>query len=441
MISKKAGAGRWIIIAILLIAVAATAYAVLSRKSGPRLEHTIVEPIERGNFEREISGTGIIEAKQERNLNFKTAGNVLNLFVAEGDDVTANQLLAQLDTSSLERDISSNQANLVSAKAELARTRAQENIDKLDSNSSLKNAQIQEANALEAFQQAERSQSVSQQLFDAGAASQNELDAANDALARAQRQLEQAKSSVETALARKTSFNQLKAAQTKSAEARIEQLETTIANAQARLEEAKLYAPFAGTITAIDFEQGDSVSQANKINLVNIDSLNIAVKFDENRALELRQGQTATITPDANSSQKLAAIVTKVSPIAIRQGNTAQIESDLEFTEAITANSVRPGYTVTAKVLVNHLEDVFLIPLEAITEKDDTSFIYKVVEDSENIGQGKVEKVEIEVLDRNATIAAAKASNLKTDDFIALINLDNLEDGDLVDFEPPKGDS
>lgn len=441
MISKKAGAGRWIIIAILLIAVGATAFAVLSQKSGPKLEHTIVERIERGNFDREISGTGIIEAKQERKLNFKTAGNVLNLFISEGDDITANQLLAQLDTSSLERDISSNQANLVSAKAELARTKAQENIDKLDFSSNLKNAQIQEANALEAYQQAKRSQDVSKQLFEAGAASQNELDAANDALSRASRQLQQAKSSVETALARKTSFNQLKAAQSRSAEARIEQLETTIANAQERLEEAKLYAPFAGTITAIDFEEGDSVSQANKINLVNTDNLNIVAKFDENRALELAQGQTATITPDANSSQKLAAIVKKVSPVAIRKGNTAQIESDLEFTENTDTKSIRPGYTVTAKVLVNHIEDIFLIPLEAITEKDDISFVYKIIEDSENEAQGKVEKVEIEVLDRNATIAAAKTTNLKTDDFIALINLDNLEDGTDIDFDPPKDDS
>ena len=441
MSSKKAGAGRWIIIAILLIAVGATAFAVIRRKGGPKLEHTIVERLERGNFDREISGTGIIEAKQERKLNFKTAGNVSKLFVAEGDKVTANQLLAQLDTSSLEREISSSQSNLVSARAELARTQAQEDIDKLDFNSNVKNAQIQEANALEAYNQAKASQDVSKQLFEAGAASKNELDAANDALARASRQLQQAKTSVETALARKTSFNQLKAAQSRSAEARIEQLQTSIANTQERLEEAKLYAPFAGTITAIGFEEGDSVSQANKINLVNTDSLNIIVKFDENRALELAQGQTATITPDANSSQKLAAVVKKVSPIAIRNGNTAQIESDLEFTQNTTTNSVRPGYTVTAKVLVNHLEDVFLIPLEAITEKDDISFIYKVVEDSENLGQGKIKKIEIEVLDRNATIAAAKSANLKTDDFIALINLDNLEDGDAVDFDPPKDDS
>ncbi len=440
MISKKAGAGRWLIIALLVIAVAAAAFAVIRRRSGPKLEHTIVEPLEYGEFKRQISGTGIIEAKQERSLSFKTTGTVLTLLVAEGDKVSANSLLATLDTSALEREISSNQANLVSAQAELARTKAQENIDKLDFDSNVKNAQIAQANAQEAYEQARRLQNVSKQLFDTGAASQNELDAANDSLARAERQLQQARTSVETALARKTSFNQLKTARLRSAEARIEQLQTTIANAKERLEEAKLYAPFAGTITAIGFEQGDSVSQANKINLVNTDDLNIAAKFDENRALELKQGQSATIIPDADSNQKLKAIVKRVSPVAIRQGNTAQIESDLEFV-AKPENSVRPGYTVTAKVLVNHLEDVFLVPLEAITEKDDVSFIYKVNKSTESKGQGKVEKVEIEVLDRNATIAAAKSDSLAKDDLIALINLDNLEDGDLVDYDPPKDGS
>jgi multidrug efflux pump subunit AcrA (membrane-fusion protein) len=85
-------------------------------------------------------------------------------------------------------------------------------------------------------------------------------------------------------------------------------------------------------------------------------------------------------------------------------------------------------------VTVNALENVLLVPLEAVSEEDDESFVYKVVE--RQAGQGTVEKVPVKVLDRNATLAATQSDALKADDLIAVINLEELKAGDAVTYDP-----
>lgn len=436
MRKKRGGIGRWIVIGVLVLAVAGAVFAVVRRNSAPDSKRTLVESIMTGDFVREVSGTGIVEAALERNLTFNTTGTVDEILVKEGDDVIAQQVLAKLDVASLERDIASTSASLQSARADLDRLGAQQQVDSLDIQSSVASSQDALANAQQVLADAQKNLSTLEQLFNKGAASQNEFNSAKDAVASAQRRVDQSALSLESASTRLSSLNQLTSAQRASSEAQVSQLETTLANLQERIDEASLSAPFAGTITSIGFEVGDQAAPGSIVKLVDSSSLFITAKYDENRAAELRQGQVASITPDADANQKLDATVRRVSTVADRSGNAAQLEVELDFSNSddVSSGLVRPGYTVTSRVTVNALDDVLLVPLEAITEQDGESFVYKVTQSEE--GQGSVEQAVIEVLDRNATIAAATSSSLKASDLIAVINLDELEEGDLVSYDP-----
>ena len=436
MQTRHGGVGRWIVIGILVLAVAAAVFAVIRRNQGPDTKRTLVEAVEAGEFVREVSGTGIVEAALERNVTFKTSGTVDEIPVNEGDDVSSGDTLAKLNIASLERDVASTRASLQSAEADLNRLDAQQDVDRLDIQSSVASGQDAVANAEQALADAERNLATIEQLFSTGAASLNELNNARDAAASAQRRLDQASLNLESASTRLASFDQLASAQRASSEAQITQLETSLANLEERIDEATLIAPFGGTVTSIDFEVGDQAAPGSVIKLVDSSSLFITANFDENRAAELERGQTATITPDADANQILDAIVRRVSTVANRTGNAAQLEVELDFrnSEDIRRGIVRPGYTVTSRVTVNALDNVLLIPLEAITERDGESFVYKVSESE--AGLGTVQKAIIEVLDRNATIAAATSSNLTASDLIAVINLDELEEGDDVSYDP-----
>jgi HlyD family secretion protein len=453
MRSTYGGIGRWVIIGIVVLAVAATAFAFLRRGNGPELKRTSVERVTQDEFVRDVSGSGTIQAERERTLSFGRTGTVAEVFVAEGDVVAAGQPLARLDTASLERDLASNQASQGSARAELTRTEAQQNVDRLDTDSSLVTARDAVANAEASLAEAQRTLDTTQRLFDAGAASQTELTTAQNAYNTASRTLEQTRLTLQSAQTKQGSFGELTAAQRASAQAQIAGLETAAANLQAQINEATLVAPFAGTVTDIGFKVGDQLGQVSAstesssaatgtVQIVDVSSLFVSANFDENRALELQPGQAAVITPDADTRRTLDATLRRVGKVATRTGTSgaAQVEAEFDLSKvALESPVARPGYTVTARVTVNAIENAVLVPLEAVTEEDDQSFVYKVTETE--AGQGTVEKIAVTILDRNATLAAAQSDALGADDLIAVINLEELQAGDSVSYDPVESET
>ncbi len=445
MKDRRGAARRWLLIIVAVVVVAGVAFVFLRRSSAPQGARTAVERVTAGEFTRDVSGTGVVEAAQERTLTFGMSGTVAEIPVQEGARVAAGAVLASLDTAALERDLASNQASLASAQADARRLAAQQRVDELDTASGVDTARSSLENAREALREAQTSLSTTQRLFDAGATSQSDLTAAQDAAAQAQRAVSQAEAALQTAESRNASFAQLSDAQTSSSEATIAGLETTIANLQENLGEATLTAPFAGVVSSVGFDVGDQVSAAGgaAVTLVDTSSLSVKADFDENRALELAAGQSASIVPDADTNRSFEAVVRRVSPVANRDGSAAQVEAELDFTGgaqgAVDAGLIKPGYTVTARVTVNDIENTLLVPLEAVSEEDNTNWVYKVTQSAP--GEGVAERVTLDVLDRNATLAAAQSDDLNAGDLIAVINLDTLEDGGPVQYDPLTDDA
>ncbi len=439
--------GRWLILIVLVVAGAAGVYGFLQRGDGATGQRTLVERVERDAFVRDVSGTGTVEAAQTRTLTFGSVGTVAELNVSEGDEVEAGAVLARLDTAALERDLASSQANLQSAQAEAQRVTAQEEADRLDASSGTASAQDTLANAEQTLRNAQQKLVTTERLAETGAVSSNELQADRDAVAQAERAVSQAQIALQSAESRQGNFDQLAAAQRASSLANVASLETGVANLQSQLDEAQLTAPFAGTVSRIDFDAGDQVAAGQGgVQMVDTSSLFVEARFDENRALELQRGQSATIAPDADPESRIPATVVRVNPVATRdevvgqstgQG-TAQVVARLEFadetSDLLARGLIRPGYTVTARVDVNRLEDALLIPLEAISEDEGERYVYKVNQSEE--GQGTAQRAVIDVLDSNATVAAAESNNLQENDLIALTNLEDIEDEGAVQYDP-----
>ena len=75
-----------------------------------------------GTVTNSVSATGTLVPAQQMNLGFKTAGTLTEVDVRSGDHVSAGQLLARIDTSSLEIALQTAQASLTSAQATLSNT-------------------------------------------------------------------------------------------------------------------------------------------------------------------------------------------------------------------------------------------------------------------------------------------------------------------------------
>jgi HlyD family secretion protein len=426
-------------VGILVLVIGAVAFGLVRRSRAPTFQRTAVERLERGAFVREVSGTGVVEAAQERSLTFRTAGIVAEIFVAEGDRVEGGALLARQDTVALERDLALSRANLQSAQADLQRTLAQQEADRLDA----RNATVSAAGALAAAQteitNTENAFETAQQLRDIGGISRDEIEAAEEALAQAERRIAEARLSLDSAREREAALDQLAAAQRAGAEASVTSIETTIATLGERIAEGDLVAPFAGVVTSIDLRVGENAQPLSQeaMRLVDTSSLRVTAEFTENRAVALSVGQSASIVPDADQRQRFEGVVERIGATARQTQGAAQVEVTFRFADsardAIERGLIKPGFNVDVRVVVNRVEDALLVPLQAISERDGESWIYGIRETEE--GQGTVERIEVEVIDQNNTVAAVEGAS-SSETLVALIGLDELEAGEVVRFDP-----
>ncbi|MDZ7706690.1 MAG: HlyD family efflux transporter periplasmic adaptor subunit [Trueperaceae bacterium] len=404
----------------------------------------MVEPVESGRFVREVTGSGTIEATRERGLAFSAGGTVSGVLVEEGDAVSEGQPLIRLDVAELERNVASTRASLQSARAELERTLAQLNVDRLDAESVVVQGEDRRLQAVAELRSREADVERVQRLLELGAASRDELRDVSDARDSAARALEQAELSLAAARSRLSNQRSLAAAQRASAEANVARLETDLANLQARIDDAVLTAPFGGVVATLAVEEGDATGTQSVVTIADPSDLRIRASFDENRAAELAVGLPAAIVPDADTRLRLPAEVVRLSPVAAREAGSAQVEVMLAFGAAALQGdvAVRPGYTVTARVRIADLADMLLIPLEAITEDEDgDSFVFRI-DAADEPGAGTARRVRVDPVDRNATVAAvdpADTEGLSDGDTLAVVGIDELEDGAPVRFTPPGG--
>ncbi|MFA5021067.1 MAG: efflux RND transporter periplasmic adaptor subunit [Patescibacteria group bacterium] len=116
----------WIILVVVLAVVGFIALNLLTAK--PATEYTI-EPVRRGRLVQTVSATGVVESANEIKLNFKTPGKIVALPVKQGQDVKAGDLLARLDSGSINAQISQYVANVASAQANLEKVKAGASIE------------------------------------------------------------------------------------------------------------------------------------------------------------------------------------------------------------------------------------------------------------------------------------------------------------------------
>ncbi len=110
--------GAGILLAIVAVVVAFNWNQIITT-SQPPLTITDSVTVERGSIAATVNATGNVEANQQISLNFDSPGRVADVLVAEGESVTAGQVLARLDTKDLEFAVAQAEANVDAQAARL----------------------------------------------------------------------------------------------------------------------------------------------------------------------------------------------------------------------------------------------------------------------------------------------------------------------------------
>lgn len=345
----------WIIIAIILVVVLII-FAVNKGKSGGGLAVSVSE-VKYGDIIETVSANGKIQPAQDVIISPYISGEVVELYVKEGDEVEVGDLLAKIDPeiyiTSYERakaNLNSQQANLANAKARLAQTEAQF------------------VNTRVSF---ERNKS----LHDQNVISEAEFDAAKASYEVARAEVDAAKETV------------------KSAEYGIKSAEASLREADENLHRTTISAPNAGTVSRLSVEQGERVTGASQFSsgteimrIANLQNMEVNVEVNENDIVRVSLLDTCTIEVDAYLNHEFMGVVTEIATSANTTGVSVDQVTNFDVKIRVLPESyyslipeddpgfspLRPGMSATVEIRTEYADDILMIPIGGVTTRTDT---------------------------------------------------------------------
>jgi len=352
------------IIVILVVGVAAFfGYRQFQRAQAAANTNYQTTTVTRGDLTASVGATGTVRSNQTAMVTWKTTGEVNQVNVEVGQQVTSSQELATLDPKSLSQSVILAQADLVTARRSLEQLLNSE-VAQAQANQSLILARKALDDAIEKRQ--------SKDYARASSATVDELRAnyvlAQDGVGNAEALYDKVDGLPEDDPNRAHAFSQLAVARKNRDRAlanlnyvlgmpdsqEIDEADATVALAQAKLHDAerewdrlrdgpdpddvaaaearitaleatldsvKLEAPIAGTITEVNLNVGDQAAPGSAV--IRIDDLSrllVDVQVTEVDINRIKVGQPATMSFDAILEKEYSGRVTEVAQV----GNAVQ---------------------------------------------------------------------------------------------------------------------
>lgn len=352
------------IILVALGAVVVIVLVVLAMNKGDERSGIKVtaEKVEKRNIIEVVSANGKIQPEKDIKISPYISGEVIELYVKEGDQVKKGDLLAKIDPEIYRANYDRMQAMLNSQKAAEANARAQV-------------AQVEAQ-----FRNAELSFNRNKTLWDQKVIS----DADNDA----------SKSAYDVAKAGKDAAME----SLKSAEFGVESSKASLKEAQENLFKTTITAPSDGTVSKLSIEKNERVTGASQFSagteimrIANLESMEVNVEVNENDIVRVTLNDTCLIEVDAYLDKKFKGIVTEISTSANTVGVSAdQItnfnvkirilpESYHEMVDTASAirSPFRPGMSATVDIQTETVYNVLSVPIQSVTTRADTSGVVK----------------------------------------------------------------
>jgi len=316
-----------------------------------------------------VTASGEIKPKVYVNIGAILMAKITHLYVKEGDQVKAGQLLASLDNIQYAADVAANNAMLNASRMDADASKAAVNTSEADLNM-----------AKAEYERATLDYNRNKALYDAQLIAKSDYDTKKAAYDTATAQIGQAKAKLAQA---KATLD--------SAQGHIGQNVATLRRVSDVLSKTEYRAPFDGVITNLPVREGETVvpgiqnSPGSTLMTVADTSLITAeVKVDESDIVNVQLGQSAEVSIDAIPKQKFKGTVTEIGGNAVLRStgvSTAQTVSsgqeakDFKVVIALQnpPSNVHPGLSATARITTANRSGVLAIPIQALTirERDD----------------------------------------------------------------------
>jgi HlyD family secretion protein len=191
------------------------------------------------------------------------------------------------------------------------------------------------------------------------------------------KQLLESKLESPSAFEAKQAAYQVEVSRHKSALDQVSQARATLKQAKDDLSKTTIFAPMAGTISALNKELGEIAlgSQFQKdviLTVADLSAMEAQVNVDENDIMSIAIGQPAEIEVDALPGQTLHGVVSEIGSSAISAGTgTSEQKTEFEIKIAITdpPKTLRPGMTASADIITKTNPSALSVPLQSVAAR------------------------------------------------------------------------
>ncbi len=346
---KKVGIGAGVLILILVIAKSA---GIFGDSNAIKVS---TDKVVTRDIEETVSANGKVQPEVELKISADVSGEIVDLFVKEGDLVKKGALLCRINPEIYASNLDRTSATVNGAKANLENTRSR-----------LVQSQSQLAKA-------ESDYNRSKKLFDEKVISASDFESVKSSWEVAKAEVEASKQSIAS-----SNFN------VRSAEA---SLKESVEN----LNKTNIYAAVNGTVSSLSKEKGERVVGTNMMEgteimrLANLNEMEVSVDVSENDIVRVSVNDTAMIDIDSYIGRKFMGVVTEVA-------NSANVSS-ASITDQVTNFTVkirilrdsykdmlegksasfspfRPGMSASVDIRTKRVRDVIALPIQAVTTRD-----------------------------------------------------------------------
>jgi HlyD family secretion protein len=412
---KRLWIGGGALIIVVIIGV------FLALNSSGNEEETLIRYVQvsRGSLTESIDVVGTLEAQPSIELAWQSGGIVSPISIKIGGQVKKDDVMMELEDSSLSASILQAQIDLLTAQAELDSIRsanadlytamqtlsdAEYTLRQYDTNRDYWNVNASSWEAIDAaradYYAAKEVEYQKESAYKALANSDDEeaKSAAHavykDAIAareEALRQLnnllgtyytysadtdlilyDQAAAAVEAA---RVDYNRYldQSDEIAAAEANVQALENTI-------NQSRIIAPFDGTVTDISAVNGEMVSSGDSaVRIDNLNNLVVKVSVSEVDINKIKIGQSALVTFDALPETEYQGEVAYISDAGKDDSGVVEFSVTVKVLNA--DGQVKPGFTAVVSIITSSIENALLVPNGAVISRNNTSAVMLVNSD------------------------------------------------------------
>lgn len=356
-----------------LAALTVTYLALGSRVLSPTEIPTIAA--RSGVLELTLRATGTVDAKRAVTIAAPRVRNIQITWMApEGTMVNLGEPVIRFDSSVQEADLAENQSSLQINQATLERQQQE--------------LAIQEKQLSLALRQAQRK--YDEQKHEAPKIA------------------EEARLELEVAeLNARAKLDQIRA-DVQKAELEVARAKDKLGLAQRELEQMTLAAPIPGMVVYLEIWKGNGMSKLQQgdspwpgqglINLPDLSEMIVNATVSEVDANQVFVGQDVKISLDAFPGVEFRGKVSTKGTLARKKEPNSKINVfDVQVAILDTDDRLKPGMSSSCRIIIDRLEDVVSLPIEAVFEVDGKPRVYLANRKPRDVTVGRRSDTEIEI--------------------------------------------